>query len=219
MNILHDDNHLLAVGKPAGLLTQASGTQQSNLEDLCKGWLKEKYAKPGNVFLQAVHRLDKPASGVVLFAKTSKALSRLNASMRAKETHKCYRTIVCGIPAIPQQTLEHYMTHGDHRSDIASAGTPGASLARLSYAVVSTQGTLALLEVELDTGRYHQIRSQLAAIGHPILGDERYGGRGWNFPDRIALHHYQLVIPHPISKELLVLTAPLPDHWPLQQSL
>ncbi len=216
MNILYDDNHILAANKPAGLLTQASGTQQSNLEDLCKTWLKDKYSKPGNVFLHAVHRLDKPASGIVLFARTSKALSRLNASMRAKETRKHYRAIVIGVPDTSEQTLEHYMTHGDHRSDIATSATPGAVLARLHYVVAATSGTLALLDIELETGRYHQIRSQLAAIGHPILGDERYGGRSWNFPDRIALHHYQLEIPHPISKEPLVLTAPLPEHWPLQ---
>lgn len=197
--ILYEDNHLLAADKPAGWLTQPSGTDQDSLEDYCKRWLKEKYHKPGNVFLMAVHRLDKPVSGIVLFAKTSKALSRLNASMRAKQTIKVYYALVEGRPKIPEDTLEHYLLHGEYQALIAQSNDPGAKLSRLHYRVVKTFENRSLLEVTLDTGRYHQIRSQLSAIGHPIIGDDKYGGNQDYLPGCIALHHGHLEIPHPVQ--------------------
>ena len=215
MDILYEDNHILVANKPAGLLTQPSGTDLDSLEDRAKAWIKEKYQKPGNVFLHAVHRIDRPASGVVLFARTSKALSRLNESMRSKETRKVYLTIVCGIPKKPKAALEHLMVHGDHEAKLATILTPNAVLAKLRYTTITTTDGLSLLEVELDTGRYHQIRLQMSAIGCPILGDIRYGGRPWKYPDQIALHHHKLVIPHPITRELLEFVAPSPPLWPV----
>lgn len=216
MDVIYEDNHLLAINKPAGVLTQANGTNDTNLEDQARKWIKERYGKPGKVFLHAVHRLDRPASGIVLFARTSKALSRLNASMRAKDTSKHYYAIVCGIPDPHEQVLENYMVHGEHRANIVHKGHPEASIARLTYHVVDVHEKLALVKIELETGRYHQIRLQMSTIGCPILGDIRYGGDPWDFGDRIALHHHQLQIPHPTTKQMLTLTASAPSYWPFR---
>jgi 23S rRNA pseudouridine1911/1915/1917 synthase len=216
MEILYEDNHVLALNKPSGLLTQASGTDQNNLEAQAKEWIKNTYHKPGNVFLHAVHRLDRAASGVVLMARTSKALSRLNESIRTKNTRKCYYAIVNGYPVPEEGTLEHYMRHAEHQAEIVESRHPEARLARLKYRVLQIHQELALIEIELETGRYHQIRAQMATIGCPILGDARYGGLSWKFGSRIALHHYQLEIAHPTTKQLLSVTAPLPAFWPIR---
>ena len=202
MNVVYEDNHLIVLNKPAGLLTQPSGTAQDSLESLLKAWLKKKYDKPGNVFAEAIHRLDKDASGLVLFAKTSKALKRLNAMMRQKEYKKIYTLSVEGSLENKEGTLEHFLLHASHRSRVAKAHEKEAKLARLHYRVING----STLEVELETGRYHQIRCQMAAIGHPILGDTKYGAKAWNKVG-IALHHASLSFPHPISKELLTLTS------------
>lgn len=213
MNPIYEDNHLLVLNKPAGILTQPSGTNQLSLEQAAKEWLKVKYDKPGTVFLEAVHRLDKPVSGIVVFGKTSKALTRLNASIRSKETQKIYIARVEGIPGVNSGILENYLIHDDHFAQIVKSDHPKAKLAKLSYKVIEQFEKDALLKIELDTGRYHQIRVQLSAIGCPVWGDRRYGSKRSFAPDSIALHHARLLIAHPITQEILTFEAPLPANF------
>lgn len=201
--VVHLDNHLLLVNKPAGLATQPSPTSNESLELHCKNWVKEQFAKPGNVFLQPIHRLDKPVSGLVLFARTSKALSRLNGSMRAGQMHKTYQALVEGNVLPLEGKLEHYLLHGDHYAHIVSADTKGAKRAILRYRLKEQHENTSLLEIDLETGRYHQIRAQLSAFGHPIVGDSKYGSKLAFKGDGIALAHVRFSFPHPISNELL----------------
>jgi 23S rRNA pseudouridine1911/1915/1917 synthase len=222
LDVLYHDNHLLAANKPAGLLTQPSGTKKDNLEDRAKEYIKEVKGKPGNVFLHAVHRLDQVVSGVVLFACTDKALSRLNADMRAHKFSKIYHAVVSGAPPQTEGSLRHFLTHDDYHAEIADKGDRDAKECILDYRVLSSSagrafppGAYTLLEIQLHTGRYHQIRAQLAAIGCPILGDDKYGS-SVKLPDgAIALHHAQLTVLHPVTKEKIVIEAPDPPHWPV----
>ncbi len=232
LDVLYHDNQILAVNKPAGLLTQPSGTDKDNLEDRSKVWIKEAKNKPGNVFLHAVHRLDQVVSGIVLFACTDKALSRLNADMRAQKFTKIYHAVVSGTPPQNEGSLRHFLIHDDYRAEVAKEGDPDARECLLDYKVVgtdlravrsSTGGALGesalpnttLLEIQLHTGRYHQIRAQLATIGCPIVGDEKYGSKVKLSGGAIALHHARLTVIHPVSKADLVIEAPYPDHWPV----
>jgi 23S rRNA pseudouridine1911/1915/1917 synthase len=210
LEILYEDNHLLVVNKPAGLLTQPSGTHQDSLEKQVKEWIKVHYKKPGQVFLEAVHRLDKPVSGIVLFARTSKAISRLNEAIRAKQTRKMYMALVEGHFRQHTGLLEHYLIHDDFQARLATKQDPQAKLARLTYKVVQEYPQATLLAIELETGRYHQIRLQLSAMNCPIMGDTKYGSTQQFAPQTIALHHQRLEFPHPISKECLIMEAPLP---------
>jgi 23S rRNA pseudouridine1911/1915/1917 synthase len=213
LDILFEDNHLLVLNKPAGLLTQPSGTEQDSLEKYAKEWIKSTYAKKWNVFLEAVHRLDKPASGVVVFGRTTKALSRLNESIRNQRTHKYYYAIVEGSPHENEGVLEHYMIHDNFRAQIVFKDHPEAKLARLSYRIIQKTLTTSFLEIELETGRYHQIRLQLSEVGCPIIGDQKYGSSTPFHPDQIALHHFRLQIPHPVNQELLTFEAPMPSSF------
>ncbi len=213
MEIIFEDNHLLVVNKPAGLLTQPSGTLQDNLEFQCKNWIKEKFNKPGQVFLEAVHRLDKPVSGIVLFARTSKALSRLNESMREKSFVKKYCALVEGILDPREGALEHYLLHDDFQATVVSARTPEAKLSKLHYQTLKNNNLFSLVEITLETGRYHQIRAQLSATNHPIVGDKKYGSQVKFPPNTIALHHFYLEFLHPITKETLVFKSALPPTW------
>jgi 23S rRNA pseudouridine1911/1915/1917 synthase len=214
IEVLYHDNHLLAVNKPAGLLTQPSGTNKDNLEDRSKSWIKQEKNKPGNVFLHAVHRLDRVVSGVVLFACTDKALSRLNADMRARKFTKIYHAVVSGAPPQREGSLRHFLTHDDFRANVAREGDRDAKECLLDYKVPGKPGDQTLLEVQLHTGRYHQIRAQLAAIGCPILGDQKYGSPVKLPGGAIALHHARLSVIHPVTKEELQIQAPYPQHWP-----
>jgi 23S rRNA pseudouridine1911/1915/1917 synthase len=252
LEVLYHDNQMLAVNKPAGLLTQPSGTDKDNLEDRSKVWIKEAKNKPGNVFLHAVHRLDQVVSGIVLFACTDKALSRLNADMRAHRFTKIYHAVVSGEPPQPEGSLRHFLTHDDYRAEVAKEGDPDAKECLLDYKVITpeqqntsivgraslyseslspsplqettrsrirearpTTQKNTLLEIQLHTGRYHQIRAQLAAIGRPILGDEKYGSKVKLSGGAIALHHARLTVIHPVSKAEIVIEAPYPEHWPV----
>lgn len=210
MQPLFEDNHLLVLNKPAGLLTQPSGTGQESLEQQAKAWLKEVYHKPGNVFLEAVHRLDKPVSGIVIFGKTSKALTRLNASIRAKQTRKIYWAWVEGSVKLDEGILEHFLVHDDFHAKVVDAHHPEGKKARLTYRVLQRKQDRTLLEIELETGRYHQIRLQLSALGHPVWGDHKYGSKQTYAFEAIALHHRSLQFPHPISQALLTFEAPPP---------
>ncbi len=222
--ILFSDNHLLAVNKPAGLLTQDSGTGLRNLEDWAREWVRVDKNKPGAVFLNAVHRIDKVVSGLVLFARTSKALSRLNEDVRKRNVKKVYHALVEGAPGKPSDKLVHGLLHENHKARICKEGDKGAQRAVLSYRVLDVQrrrprrprtaGTLSLqntlLEVDLETGRYHQIRAQLSAIGCPIVGDSKYGSKTKSPDGSIALHSRELHVTHPTQKEWVKIEAPYP---------
>lgn len=212
IDLIFEDNHQLVLNKPAGLLTQPSGTDQESLEFFAKSWLKQKYSKQGNVFLEAVHRIDKPVSGIVLFAKTSKALSRLHEALREGKTEKTYLAIVEGNVLRESAILEHFLVHDDFHASISNQKNPAAKKAILEYRVIKRMSDgKSLLEIKLITGRYHQIRVQLAAIGHPIWGDERYGScHRLAVGNSIALHHSLFCIPHPITGEKQTFEAPLP---------
>lgn len=202
MKILFEDNHLLVVQKPAGMLTQPDDSGRENLEDLAKKYIKDHYQKPGAVFLHAVHRLDRPVGGIVVFARTSKALSRLNETLREGKWHRHYRAWVEGEIDL-NTTLEHYLLRTEEKSTVVNASVPGAKLARLDLKTVTREKGCSLVEIELDTGRHHQIRLQLSANKTPIVGDGRYGSK--NPCETIALEHYKLIFPHPISKDQVII--------------
>lgn len=207
-SVIYEDNHIIVVNKPAGLLTQPAEAVQDSLELRVKAMLKEKYQKPGNVFLGVVHRLDKPASGIVILAKTSKALSRLNEAIKSKLFKKTYHALVEGIPYSLEGTLEHYLFHDDYQAIICSHKRANAKKAILHYKVLTKSFEKSLVEIDLETGRYHQIRAQFSEIGHPIIGDTKYGSRHYFQGGAIALHHFRLQIQHPVTKEEMTFEAP-----------
>jgi 23S rRNA pseudouridine1911/1915/1917 synthase len=210
LRVLFEDNHHIAVFKPARVLTQGDETGDPSLMDLTKAWLKEKYRKPGNVFLGLLHRLDRPVAGVVLFAKTSKGASRLSEQFRTREVSKIYWAVVEGNVGASHGELRHYLrTEETGKVTLGSEPYEGAKVARLSYRRLEESGRTTLLEVTLETGRKHQIRAQLAAMGHPIVGDTRYGASRAK-GEGIALIAKRLEFRHPIQSETRV-TIELPD--------
>lgn len=215
--IVYEDNHLLAVTKPSGLLIQGDRSGDVTLLEEAKDYLQEKYRKPGNVFLGLVHRLDRPVSGVVLFARTSKAARRLGKQFREGRVIKTYLAVVDGVPGPGETVAVAYLAPRADKAGRTRAERrpfPGAKEARLSYHVQDAIGGMALVEVQLYTGRRHQIRVQLSMLGHPIVGDVKYGFPT-ALPDRsIGLHASQLVVAHPISSEAITLVSPLPAGWP-----
>lgn len=222
--VLYEDNHLLVVVKPAGVLTQGDETGDASLLELCREYIRVKYEKPGEVFLGLVHRLDRPVSGVICFARTSKAASRLCEQFRSRSLDKIYYTVVEGRMPAREGELRHWLTNGGgtRRKTSASAEQKeGAKEGRLLYRVLEESARRQLLEITLLTGYKHQIRTQLSRTGCPVVGDYKYdnrkppakcepllGGRA------IALHARELVLEHPTRQEELSFTAPLPAHWP-----
>jgi 23S rRNA pseudouridine1911/1915/1917 synthase len=205
LQVLFSDHHLLVVVKPAMIATQSEPSGEPSLEDYVKEWVRQETGKQGAIFLHPIHRLDKAVSGIVLFARSSKALSRLNEAMRKRQIGKTYYALVEGNPPSEAGQLIHYLRHGDFRADIVASEKEGGKIAELSYRVLKTHTDRALLEIILVTGRYHQIRAQLAAIGCPVIGDRKYGSsRSFAYPG-IALHHGKMDVSHPVSKELLHL--------------
>lgn len=213
--VVYEDNHLLCVSKRPGEIVQGDKTGDEPMSEALKGWLKEKYNKPSNVYLGVIHRLDRPVGGLVLFAKTSKALSRMNELFRTGDVSKRYWAVVTARPPKHSDTLEQYLVRNEsqNKSYVARQGaaTPGAKLARLSYRLLASGEHYHLLEIELHTGRHHQIRCQLAALGCPIKGDLKYGAPRSNPGGSISLLSRQISFTHPVSKEALTLTAPVPD--------
>jgi len=210
IDILFEDNHLLILNKPAGLLTEPSGTDQDSLLCQAKQFLKVKYEKPGNVYLGIVHRLDKPASGIVIFAKTSKALSRLNKSMRDRKFKKMYTALVENKPPYNEASLEDYLVHDDFKATVSTKSNSLAKYCKLTYHIVKKLGNFSLLEIILETGRYHQIRAQLSNIGCPIVGDQKYGSHTkLPLKDTIALQHTKLEMIHPVTHEIMVFETAL----------
>lgn len=211
LEILYLDNHLLAVNKPSGLLTQPSDAHITDLETQAKLWIKNKFDKPGNVFLHPIHRLDKQVSGIVLFARTSKALSRLNTQMRERKIRKIYIAQIEGSLPSNHGELVHMLCHGEHRAYVSQSGKE----ARLTFTVIDTTQYGAVVEIVLHTGRYHQIRVQFAQIGHPLIGDTKYGSQ---YPaTSIALHHTKMTFHHPVSGAEIVVESAL-DGWPIHHT-
>jgi 23S rRNA pseudouridine1911/1915/1917 synthase len=214
MNILLRDNHLLAANKPAGLLSQASGLEEDNLEDQARAWIAREKNKPGAAYCHAVHRIDRNVTGVVLFATTSKALTRLQASMRDGKVERIYHAIVLEAPPAESGTLTNWLLHRNHFAEVRNKPLKGADKAVLDYRLVGRIGKRFILEIKLHTGRYHQIRAQLSHIGLPILGDKRYGGSPWHGVEGIGLHSHTLKFPHPVGAVPTTVQAPLPRDWP-----
>ena len=214
LEVLYEDNHLLAVNKPALLATMGVDVSRESLLDRAKAYIAAKYAKPGNVYLGIVSRLDAPVTGVVLLARTSKAAARLSESFRKRDVVKEYLAVVEGEPESPTGELNHFVRHDErHRKvHVTSAQTPDAQEARLRYRVLGSRDGLSLVQVELLTGRKHQIRVQLAKIGSPVIGDRKYGSRR-EFSPGIALHSRRLVVEHPVKHEPVEIVAPLPGSW------
>lgn len=213
MKVIYEDNHIIVVSKTASEIVQGDKTGDTPLSELVKHYLKEKYNKPGNVFIGVTHRLDRPVSGLVVFAKTSKALARLNEMFKNGDVHKTYWAIVKNCPQETEATLEHYLVHNEkqNKSYAYDREKPGAKKAILHYKLIGHSENYFLLEVDLKTGRHHQIRCQLAKIGCPIKGDLKYGFPRSNPDGSICLHARRVSFIHPVSKELIELEAPLPE--------
>ena len=212
--ILYEDNHLLVVDKPPGLATMGVAAGIPSLLSEAKAYIKRKYQKPGNVYLGIVSRLDAPVTGVLVLARTSKAAARLTEQFRSKEVEKSYWALVEPEVEPAQATLQDWVRKDERhrRMHIATAENPDAKEAILSYRTLQSNRRSTLLEVDLQTGRKHQIRLQLSHQGHPILGDRKYGSKV-SFPAGIALHAHSLSFQHPVQKEQLDFTAPLPAAW------
>ncbi len=215
-DIIYEDNHLIAVSKPPGLLVQGDITGDKTLLDFTKMFIKLKYNKPGDVFLGLVHRLDRPVSGIIVMAKTGKALSRMNELFRSRDVRKTYLAITLGVPEKHSDTLRHHLLK-DHRRNISRVVSPktrGALQATLQYELLSVMDGKALLKIGLHSGRPHQIRVQLAAIGTPIAGDLKYGATK-ALPDKsIALHALSLHFIHPVRRSSMVLRARPLESYP-----
>ena len=211
-DILYEDNHLLVVNKHSGDLVQPDPSGSSALEDQIKAFIKQRDNKPGAVFLGVVHRIDRPVSGVVLFAKTSKALTRLNEMIREGRIHKVYWALTEAAPQTEVGTLTHYIWRDSkaNRSRAYDSPKGDAKLAKLNYKVIGASVRYTLLEVELLTGRHHQIRAQLSKIGCPIRGDLKYGAKRSNPNGGISLHSRRVEFEHPVRKEPITVTAPVP---------
>ncbi|MHA3047402.1 RluA family pseudouridine synthase [Riemerella anatipestifer] len=212
--ILYEDNHLLVINKKAGQLVQGDKTGDASLLELIKDFIKSRDNKPGNVFLGLVHRIDRPTSGLVIYAKTSKALTRLTQMVKNREIKKTYWAIVPKEMISPSQKLVHYLKKNEknNKAIIFTKPTEGAKQAILSYNLILSLDNYLLLEVDLETGRHHQIRAQLSKIGIPIKGDLKYGAPRSNSDGGISLHARKLDFIHPVSKEKITIVAPVPSH-------
>ena len=212
MNVIYEDNHIIVVNKESGEIVQGDKTGDAPLSDLVKAYIKEKYRKPGNVFLGVTHRLDRPVSGLVIFAKTSKALSRLNEMFRKGEIHKTYWAIVKNKPKERQGRLTHWIVRNEkqNKSYAYDNEVKDSKKAVLDYRLLASGDNYHILEIHLFTGRHHQIRCQLSAMGCPIKGDLKYGAQRSNPDGSISLLSRHVEFVHPVSKEAIALDAPLP---------
>ncbi len=213
LKVLYEDNHLIVVNKRPGDIVQGDKTGDTPLSEVVKTYIAEKYNKPGAVYLGVVHRLDRPTSGIVLFAKTSKALSRLNKMFAQRDTEKTYWALVKNAPPKRTDTLVHFLLRNpkQNKSYAHDKEVPNSKKGILTYTLLKELNTHFLLEISLETGRHHQIRSQLAAIGSPIKGDLKYGFERSNSDASIHLHARELSLVHPVKKEQLTIVAPPPS--------
>lgn len=216
MNIVYEDNHIIVVDKAPGEIVQGDKTGDIPLVETVRQYIKERYNKPGNVFCGVVHRLDRPVGGLVIFAKTSKALTRLNEMLRLGQIHKTYRALTRNMPDPAEGRIESYITSVERNNKSYSWPAPkeGAKKSSLTYRVTGRTDRFNLVEINLETGRKHQIRVQLASIGCPIRGDLKYGDKRSNPDGSISLQAFRLQFIHPVSKEPIDLTAPYPASWP-----
>lgn len=215
IKILFEDNHILVIEKPVNVLSQKDCTGDEDLCDMLKKYLKEKYDKPGNVYIGNVHRLDRPVGGVMVFAKTSKAASRLSQAIKAGEFRKEYLAVTEGEIKEKKGTLVHYLIKNGHRNKVTASEkeTPGSKKAVLDYDVLENKAGMALVLIRLHTGRPHQIRVQMQSIGHPLVGDRKYGKRG-DPEDTPALWSFRLGLSHPTTKEDLTFSCLPPEVFP-----
>ena len=213
MEVIYEDNHIIIVSKRSSEIVQGDKTGDRTLADDVKAYIKEEYAKPGNVFLGVVHRLDRPVWGLVVFAKTSKALSRLNEMFKLGDIHKTYWAICQNQPDEPEATITHWLTRNEkqNKSYAYDREVPGSKKAVLHYKVIGRSERYTLVEVQLLTGRHHQIRCQLAKIGCPIKGDLKYGARRSNPDGSISLLAHKVEFVHPVSKERISAVSPVPE--------
>ena len=212
LEVLFEDNHIIIVNKKAGDITQGDKTGDKPLSDVVKEYIKDKYNKPGNVFIGTVHRLDRPTSGVLIFARTSKALERLNKMLREKTIDKTYWALVKDTPKKPIDSLINFLKKDSkkNKSFVYKKEVEGSKKAILHYKVIKKLDNYSLLEIDLETGRHHQIRTQLSHIGSPIKGDLKYGFKRSNKDGSISLHARKIEFIHPVSKEKISITAPTP---------
>ena len=212
-SILFEDNHLIVINKKPSEIVQGDKTGDKTMPDTIKEYLKVKYNTPGNVFCGVIHRLDRPTSGAVVFARTSKGLERMNAQFREKETNKVYWAIVEQKPEKPVGSLVHFLKKNEtkNKSFVTDSEKGGAKEAKLTYQLIASSERYYLLEITLETGRHHQIRAQLAAIGCFIKGDIKYGAKRSNEDGSICLHARRLTINHPVTKEVLTFIADTPN--------
>ena len=213
LQILHEDNHIIVVNKRVGDIVQGDKTGDKPLSDVVKEFIKDKYNKPGEVFLGVVHRLDRPTTGIVIFAKTSKALTRMNELFKNRETQKTYWAIVKNKPQKSEDNLVHFLKRNEknNTSKAHLKEVPDSKIASLNYKTIKELNNYFALEIDLHTGRHHQIRAQLSAIGSPIKGDLKYGFDRSNPDGGIHLHARKLIFVHPVSKENLIIIAPVPN--------
>ena len=213
MEVVYEDNHIIIINKTCHEIVQGDKTGDTPLSETLNAWLKEKYNKPGNVFVGVTHRLDRPVSGLVVFAKTSKALSRLNEMFRTGQVRKTYWAIVRNEPPQQQGTLIHYLTRNEKNNKSTAYISPrtGAQRAELDYRLIATGNNYRLLEIDLKTGRHHQIRCQLSKMGCPIKGDLKYGAERSNADGGISLHARRLQFEHPVSHAMIDISAPVPN--------
>ncbi|MDE6238233.1 MAG: RNA pseudouridine synthase [Muribaculaceae bacterium] len=210
MEVVYEDNHIIIVNKKAGEIVQGDKTGDTPLSEIVKKYIKEKYNKPGNVFCGVVHRIDRPVEGLVIFARTSKALERLNKMLREGEIHKTYHALVEGNVKEDDGELENFLVSDGriNKTFVTSSSNPDAKLSKLRYKVLKRGDRYTLLEVNLLTGRKHQIRCQLSNLGHPIKGDLKYGARRSNRNGGISLQAHKIEFVHPVSKENICVELP-----------
>ena len=214
VKVIYEDNHLIVAIKPAGVLSQSDGSNAPDMLTILKAYIKDKYQKPGEVYLGLVHRLDRPVSGVMVFARTSKAASRLSEQIRTRRVEKIYRCVVNGVLE-GEGRLENFISKDEASNTVTVSDVekPGFKASYLDYRALASKDGMTLAEVKLGTGRSHQIRAQMAHAGHPLIGDQKYGKKDNRTKD-IALEAYKLSFEHPVKREFITFEAPVPDTFP-----
>ena len=214
VKVLYEDNHIIVAIKPAGVLSQSDGSSAPDMLTILKAYIKEEYSKPGEVYLGLLHRLDRPVSGVMVFARTSKAASRLSEQIRTRKVEKIYRCIVNGVLE-GEGRLENFISKDEDRNivTVIDKEKPGFKASYLDYKALASKDGLTMVEVNLGTGRSHQIRAQMAHSGYPLIGDQKYGDKDKRCKE-IALEAYKLSFEHPVKREFITFEAPLPSGYP-----
>ena len=214
VKVLYEDNHIIVAIKPAGVLSQSDGSSVPDMLTILKAYIKEEYSKPGEVYLGLVHRLDRPVSGVMVFARTSKAASRLSEQIRMRKVEKIYRCVVKGILE-GEGRLENFISKDEDKNivTVIDKEKPGYKASYLDYRAMASKDGLTMVEVKLGTGRSHQIRAQMAHTGYPLIGDQKYGDKDKRCKD-IALEAYKLSFEHPVKREFITFEAPIPSGYP-----